>query len=64
MMYLRVFLKVCEGCGSLWYRTQGCSGVYCAQCTRRLKDFPKPTAVRRGRRPRHPQPMVLNGGVQ
>lgn len=53
MMYLRVILKVCEGCGGLWLRNQNYSGVYCTHCSNRLKDFPKPTARTRGRRPRH-----------
>ena len=32
MMYLRVQLKVCEGCGGLWFRTQGRADIYCFTC--------------------------------
>jgi hypothetical protein len=39
MMYLSVQLKVCEGCGSLWFRSEEL-GVYCGRCVERLKDFP------------------------
>lgn len=46
MMYLRVQLKVCEGCGSLWFRPEQ-GGIYCERCVRRLKDFPAPGSRRR-----------------
>lgn len=39
-MDLRVQLKVCEGCGCLWYRTQNQRGIYCLGCDARLKQFP------------------------
>lgn len=39
-MDLCVQLKVCEGCGCLWYRTQSQKGVYCLGCDARLKQFP------------------------
>ena len=32
MVYLRVQLKVCEGCGGLWFRTQGGTNIYCSSC--------------------------------
>lgn len=48
MMYLRIFLKVCEGCGTLWFRTQDCTDVYCAHCSPRMRALPLP---RRSRRP-------------
>jgi uncharacterized Zn finger protein (UPF0148 family) len=52
-MELRVQLKVCEGCGCLWYRAQTQGTVYCRDCEVRLKDFPSPeTRKRRGRPPR------------
>jgi hypothetical protein len=50
VMELRVHLKVCEGCGCLWYRVQAETGVYCSSCHQRFKDFPKAgTRDRRGR---------------
>jgi hypothetical protein len=53
VMELRVQLKVCEGCGCLWYRAQTQGTVYCRDCEVRLKDFPSPeTRKRRGRPPR------------
>jgi hypothetical protein len=51
-MELRIQLKVCEGCGCLWYRAQVETRVYCAQCVERFKDFPTATASRRKGRPR------------
>ncbi len=54
-MELRVQLKICEGCGCLWYRAQDHSNVYCQQCEVKLKDFPAPdTRKRRGRPLRKP----------
>ena len=41
-MDLCVQLKVCEGCGCLWYRTQNQRGVYCLGCDATLKQFPPP----------------------
>jgi uncharacterized Zn finger protein (UPF0148 family) len=49
-MELRVQLKICEGCGCLWYRAQTQGSVYCKECETKLKDFPSPeTRKRRGR---------------
>jgi uncharacterized Zn finger protein (UPF0148 family) len=49
-MEIRVQLKVCEGCGCLWYRAQAQGTVYCFRCEAKLKDFPTPeTRKRRGR---------------
>jgi len=54
-MELRVQLKVCEGCGCLWYRPQTQWSVYCIECETRLKDFPSPESrKRRGRPARKP----------
>ena len=40
-MELRVQLKVCEGCGCLWYRPENLgSTAYCRECQEKLKDFP------------------------
>lgn len=52
-MEMRVHLKVCEGCGCLWYRAQNHGSVYCRDCETKLKDFPSPESRRRrGPRPR------------
>jgi len=49
-MEVRVQLKICEGCGCLWYRAQTQGSVYCKECDTKLKDFPSPeTRKRRGR---------------
>jgi uncharacterized Zn finger protein (UPF0148 family) len=58
-MELRVHLKVCEGCGSLWYRAQTQGSVYCQRCEVKLKDFPSPESrKRRGRPGRKPLTTV------
>lgn len=49
-MELRVQLKVCEGCGCLWYRAQTLGSVYCERCEVKLSSFPpSETRKRRGR---------------
>jgi uncharacterized Zn finger protein (UPF0148 family) len=49
-MDLRVQLKVCEGCGCLWYRAQNTGNVYCQRCEVKLRDFPtSDTRKHRGR---------------
>jgi len=50
-MELRVQLKVCEGCGCLWYRPQTQAGVYCLGCEAKLKDFPSAESRKRRGRP-------------
>jgi uncharacterized Zn finger protein (UPF0148 family) len=50
-MELRVQLKVCEGCGCLWYRAQTIGTVYCQRCETKLKDFPSPESRKRRGRP-------------
>jgi hypothetical protein len=54
-MELRVQLKVCEGCGCLWYRPENLgSSAYCRECQEKLKDFPvnlHPPRRSDGRRP-------------
>ena len=42
-MELRVQLKVCEGCGCLWYRAQHQGSVYCRSCETKLREFPVAT---------------------
>jgi hypothetical protein len=69
-MELCVQLKVCEGCGCLWYRAQDIGGVYCRQCETKLQDFPSPESrKRRGRPSRKPLTNVwaligATGGAQ
>ena len=50
-MEVRVQLKVCEGCGSLWYRSQVEGKVYCRGCEHKLRDFPSPESRKRRGRP-------------
>lgn len=58
-MELRVQLKICEGCGCLWYRDQNQGSVYCRGCEEKLKDFPTPESrKRRGRPSRRPLARV------
>jgi hypothetical protein len=35
-------LKICEGCGALWFRAVGRSHAYCTRCTPILAEFPAP----------------------
>jgi hypothetical protein len=54
-MELRVQLKICEGCGCLWYRALNHGNVYCQRCEIKLQDFPTPESrKRRGRPARKP----------
>jgi len=50
-MEVRVQLKICEGCGCLWYRAHTLCNVYCKECEIKLKNFPSPES--RKRRGRH-----------
>ena len=50
-MELRVQIKVCEGCGCLWYRPQTQGSVYCLGCETKLKEFPSPETRKRAGRP-------------
>lgn len=50
-MELRVQLKICEGCGCLWYRTQNLGTVYCRSCEIKLEEFPLPQNIKRRGRP-------------
>ena len=58
-MDLQVQLKICEGCGCLWYRIQNQETVYCRECEVRLKDFPAPTRQRRRRTSRRNSQLRL-----
>jgi uncharacterized Zn finger protein (UPF0148 family) len=69
-MEVRVQLKICEGCGCLWFRTQTQGSVYCSECECKLKDFPSPESRKRLGRPRGAQLSKVwavaeaTGGVQ
>lgn len=56
MMHLRIYLKVCEGCGLLWLRSEDSPEVYCPGCAPRLAALPPSLrsrkSVRRGLRRR------------
>ena len=54
-MEVRVQLKICEGCGCLWYRAQSNERVYCRECESKLKSFPSPESRKRRGRPSHKQ---------
>ena len=66
MEYLRVQLKVCEGCGGLWYRTQSesvygrcCAGEVAPNIRRQSRE------QRRGREAsRHPMAMKQPGVME
>lgn len=72
MKYLHVELKVCEGCGALWLRSETLEGVYCAPCARHLAGFPPSRPLHPGGRPRLTGAVSArtarrrrcNGGVQ
>jgi hypothetical protein len=50
MNYLRLELKVCEGCGVLWLRTGVGDGAYCQNCAFQLSAFPAFRGRHAGRR--------------
>jgi hypothetical protein len=65
MTYLRVQLKVCEGCGGLWFRPQDRTDIYCFSCAEKLKGFPRMVKKLRGRPCKHrSRPTGAEGGVQ
>jgi len=69
---LRMQLKVCEGCGALWLRTNVLDGVYCRSCRSRLAQFPAARGRRTPMGPRRRRPLarpvvgpdVLVGGAR
>jgi hypothetical protein len=64
MEYLLVQLKVCEGCGSLWFRTTA-EDVYGRCCAGKLSQHAKanPEPSRRGRRAKHSLHVLRGGGA-
>lgn len=63
MFYSNVHLKVCEGCGTLWFRAQNSGAVYCFSCEQKFRSFSRP-AKRRSGRPRKHTLHVVKGGAQ
>ena len=61
-MELRVQLKVCEGCGCLWYRAHNHGSVYCQRCEVRLSEFPAPESRKRRGRPLR-KPVMREWGL-
>jgi hypothetical protein len=60
-MEVRVQLKICEGCGCLWYRPQTQVSVYCRGCEVKLRDFPTPESRKRRGRPSHKRSLTIWG---
>jgi len=60
-MDLCVHLKICEGCGCLWYRAQTQGSVYCKGCETKLQDFPTPESRKRRGRPPQDAGQSLGG---
>jgi uncharacterized Zn finger protein (UPF0148 family) len=50
-MEVCVQLKICEGCGCLWYRALTQGSVYCNRCEAELEKFPTPESRKRRGRP-------------
>jgi hypothetical protein len=64
MEYLRVQLKVCEGCGGLWFRTQNAAeDVYGRCCAGKLAQHAKASLERRVARRAKRRPMALSEAV-
>jgi hypothetical protein len=62
MEYLRVQLKVCEGCGGLWYRTQS-ESVYGRCCAGKVAQHAKAKPERRRGREASRHPMAMSQAV-
>jgi len=61
MNYLRVEIKVCEACGTLWLRAVS-QGVYCKECATLLSEFPAVRKSRRGRKRASTRMACAGGG--
>lgn len=57
-MDIFVHLKICEGCGCLWFRIQNQENVYCSACKVKLREFPAPETRRRRGRPSRKVPAA------
>ena len=60
-MELRVQLKICEGCGCLWYRPFSLGTVYCSDCREKLEKFPRPETRKQLGRPIKKRTIDLYG---
>lgn len=40
MRFVPLQLKICEGCGNLWFRFAGINVVYCSTCLEKLACYP------------------------
>lgn len=63
-MEMRVQLKICEGCGCLWYRAQIQGSVYCRECETKLRDFPSPETRKVRGRPSRKSPSSLWAAIE
>ena len=65
MEYLRVQLKVCEGCGNLWFRTTSVDGVYGKCCAGKLAQHAKAEPQqRRAQRSKGHSLQIVTAGAQ
>jgi uncharacterized Zn finger protein (UPF0148 family) len=64
MTYLQVFLKVCEGCGILWFRAQNSIDVYCPACAQRMRSLPPVRPSRRHPRRGRPASARTSSSVR
>jgi hypothetical protein len=59
-----VDLKVCEGCGALWLRSQS-NGVYCRGCAQQIAEYPAVRKSRGGRKRKTATRLVVcTGGAR
>ena len=63
MTFESMKLKVCEGCGNLWFRSVFTPEVYCSNCAQLLMEFPRVGKERRPGRKRKLIP-VMQGDAQ
>jgi hypothetical protein len=62
MEYLRVQLKVCEGCGGLWFRTQNVEEKYGRCCAGKLAQHAMARLEQRRTRP-HARAVTAGGAA-
>ena len=64
MEYLRVQLKVCEGCGKLWFRAASVDGVYGNCCAGKLAEHARAVQPRRSQRSKGHGLRIVCGGAE
>jgi hypothetical protein len=65
MESLRMQLKVCEGCGRLWFRTGSGDGVYGSCCAGKLAEHARAAALpRRAQRSKGHGLRIVRGGAR